>query len=197
MPAIVVDVRRLPLDIEANATFGIETKTTIKPSVGGIEARYSKQRPRVTATCATGPSTVAEVIDLYREQVGPRWAFTVFDNVDNTAVDEVLLPDGSGKYQLTKTYGTVRPNVRNIILPDLTNLVVKKDGVTKTIVTDYNIAYGDYGLITPTTSWAASLITWSGGFFCPMRFADDNIDFSTLAKGVVKVQPFKLIEELG
>jgi hypothetical protein len=97
----------------------------------------------------------------------------------------------------------VRPDIRKIILPNLDALVVKKDGLTQTIITDYTINFATYGLITPTTSWGSSLVTWSAGnantpgFFTPMRFADDNVDFSAVAKGITKVQPFKLIEVLG
>jgi uncharacterized protein (TIGR02217 family) len=188
---IQVDPMRLPLAIEAGATFTLNTQTLISTGFTGKESRYAKRKPWVEALCNVGPDDAEAVIDLFRDKIGPRYAFTMRDHSDYEATDEVLTPDDSGFYQLTKRYGTDRPRLRDIILPDLSTVIINLDG-EPAVSGSYTMFEG--GVIHPSSSWAANEVTASFEFFIPVRLADDKLTITVPAPGMKLIQQLRCIE---
>lgn len=60
------------------------------------------------------------------------------------------------------------------ILQNVTNLVVKVDGTTQALGSDYTVS--DTGVVTfVTVPGAAAVLTWSGNFTYLCQFTDDNL----------------------
>lgn len=191
-----VDTRRLPLAVEQNAQFHLTTQTHVNPLYGGKETRYAKRPPRVEASLVVGPNDAAEVIDMYRSQIGPRYAFTCRDWSDYEIVDQLLTPDTNGVYQVIKQYGSgIR--LRNRIIYLVQDLVVKLDDVVVPS-SEYD---EDGGEITPHASpaaaWADGDVTVTCLFNFPARFGDsDQLDIE-VKTGTLRVLRFDVVEVLG
>ncbi len=102
-------------------------------------------------------------------------AFLFKDWTDFAATAELLgTGDGSNKdFQARRVYTDgANPYVRTIRHLKSGTLVVKLDGVTKTIVTDYTVsASGLVSFVTAPT--AAALVTADFQFYVPVRFDGD------------------------
>jgi uncharacterized protein (TIGR02217 family) len=128
----------------------------------------------------------AAILAMYRAHFAKLYPWRFKDWGDYTATDERFgTGDGTTSiFQLTKTYdpslillgsaGT-RLYVRNItLLATAVAPVIKVDGVTKTLTTDYVISSS--GVVT-FTSPPANLkpLTWTGEFDVPVRFDTDQL----------------------
>jgi uncharacterized protein (TIGR02217 family) len=181
---------RLPDVLAKGAEFGPEFENIIQEAISGTE-----QRVRTWAKCrgrgdvSFGLRKVVDVTDQlnYIRQVnamflahgGSLLPFRFRDPFDYSATDERF---GTGdasqlSWQLIKTYDPLKlmtgtpgsiTYVRDILLP-ASSVVIKVDGVTKTVVTDYTIS--NVGIVTFAVAPAnAAVLTWSGDFEIPVRF---------------------------
>jgi uncharacterized protein (TIGR02217 family) len=130
------------------------------------------------------PMTVAQwqaIEGMHEVTEGGAFGFLMEDPKDQT----VLITEGvatliSGTtYQLKKRYtsaGSTRTKDRKITRPKATGLVIRVSGTTLTVGTQYTINTVT-GIVTIPSAPAASTITWSGGFYVPVHFASDEIDW--------------------
>ncbi len=183
---MTIPAYRLPAGIEKGSQFSPTFMNVIQESLAGNEQRYAQwDKCRGTGDISYGllnSTNVAgdfrAIVAIYRAHFGSLLPFRFKDWSDYSVTDENF---GTGnasetQFQLTKTYdpsyilglgaGTVT-YVRDITLL-ATTPVIKVSGVTKTVVTDYNISNG---LVTFTSAPAAAApITWTGEFDVPVRF---------------------------
>jgi uncharacterized protein (TIGR02217 family) len=208
---------RLPPTLEAGMRGGPSYYNVIQESISGVE-----QRVRVWSKCRgkweisypivnldTANSDFRAVIALYRASIGSLRSFPFKDWGDYQLTSENIgTGDGSTlTFQVTKTYdpsqvilgspGSVT-YVRDIYLPR-SGLVVKVDGTTKTIVTDYTI--GATGIITFTSAPAnAKSITVTGEFDIPVRFdigPGESLPISVNEANLAQIESFAIREVIG
>lgn len=208
---------RLPPEVETGMRGGPAFSNVIQESISGKE-----QRIRVWAKCrgrwdvgysiidtAETAGTFRAVIALFRAHVGSLYPFPFKDWGDYQLTDERIgTGDGSETdFQIIKTYDPSqiilstpgsRTYVRDIYLPR-SGLVVKVNGTTKTITTDYTIS--STGLITftspPTNTHP---ITVTGEFDIPVRFdlgQDDPLPVSINEAGLAQIESFSIREVIG
>jgi uncharacterized protein (TIGR02217 family) len=125
-------------------------------------------------------STVTTLRAFWFDRRGDFKAFLFKDWADyQLTAEQIAIGDGSTvAFQATKTYSAgSNPYVRIIRYIKSGTLVVKVNGVTKTLTVDYTV--NSTGLITFVSAPAnASLITIDGEFYVPVRFEGDA--FSTI-----------------
>lgn len=181
---------RLPDKLARGAEFGPEWEFFIQESVAGTEQRIqSWAKCRGRGDVAFGLRKITDVADQvnYIRQVnamflahrGPIIPFRFKDPFDYQATDERFgTGDGSSAtFQLTKTYDPLYlmtgvagslTYVRNIMLL-IGAPVIKKDGITLTVTTDYTIS--NVGVVTFVVVPALNaVLTWTGEFELPVRF---------------------------
>lgn len=123
------------------------------------------------------PSDLKSLVGLYGAMRG-RWdTFLYTDPVYNTVVDE---PFGTGdgtttQFQLVATFqNSGGPGVAERIQNLNGAPVIKKAGVTQTLMTHYTIsATGIVTFVTAPTGGQA--LTWSGSFYYRCRFDEDRL----------------------
>lgn len=123
------------------------TQTTIIPLSGGYEAR-NQDWPIILweYECQLrnrSVDTIRDLMEHYLGRRGPANTFPLLDPLDNELTDENIgTGDGvTAAFQIKKTYAdTDRPYSRPISIVE--NLVVKVDGATKTLTTDYTVSNG-------------------------------------------------------
>jgi uncharacterized protein (TIGR02217 family) len=178
---------RLPEGIERGSRFSPTFQNVIQEAISGNEQRFAQWTKcrgvgdisygLLNSTDATGDFRA--IAAIYRAHYGSLLPFRFKDWSDYQCTDEVFgTGDGSTtQFQLTKTYdplkilttvaGTVL-YVRDITLL-ATTPVIKVDGATKTVVSDYTISSS--GLVTFTSAPVnTKLCTWTGEFDVPVRF---------------------------
>ena len=105
-------------------------------------------------------------------------SFLYTDPDDNTVTNQVIgTGDGSNKvFQLVRTYGAGGFTLTEPVHNTNSTPVIKVDGVTKAVTTDYTISAT--GLVTFVTAPAnTKSVTWTGTFYYRCRFKDDSSDF--------------------
>ncbi len=189
---MTIPAYRLPDRVESGAQFGPSFRNVIQESISGFEQRFGQwtkcravgdlSYSLMTSNDPTGDFYA--ILAMYRAHHGSLYPFRFRDWSDYLAVDAVF-GEGDGvtvAFQLSKTYdpGLILLNSSGTYLyvRDITLLasvpVIKVDGVTKTVVTDYNIS--DTGLVTFTSPPANDKpLTWSGEFDVPVRFDTDQL----------------------
>lgn len=119
------------------------------------------------------PAMFAEMLAAFHACKGALIGFRFKDFTDYTATAEALgiAPAGSTPVQLVKTYGFgVAATTRTIKKPVAGTVTVYQNGVAKAGTLDTTT-----GIFTPTTAWTGSaVLTWSGEFDVPVRFASDD-----------------------
>jgi len=88
-------------------------------------------------------------------------------------------------YQLHKRYtsiGSTRTKDRKITRPIAAGFDVKVSGVSLTVGSGYTLNTVT-GVVTIPTAPSAGLITWSGNFYVPVHFINDEIDWDMVAAG--------------
>lgn len=208
---------RLPPEVEVGMRGGPTFYNVIQEAISGQE-----QRVRVWAKCRgrwecgysildteETSGTFREVIALFRAHFGSLHPFPFKDWGDYQLTNEQIgTGDGSDTtFQIIKTYDPSqlilgspgsRTYVRDIYLPR-SGLVVKVNGVTKTLTTDYTI--GSTGIITftsPPTNGHA--ITVTGEFDVPVRFdlgQDEPLPISINEANLAQIDRFSIREVIG
>ncbi len=184
---MTIPAYRLPEGIEKGSQFSPTFQNVIQEAIAGNEQRFAQwSECRGSGDISYGllnsedpTGDFRAIVAIYRAHYGSLLPFRFKDWSDFQCTDEVFgTGDGAEtEFQLTKTYdpsqillntpGSVL-YVRNITLL-ATTPVIKVDGVTKTVVTDYNISSS--GLVTFTSPPAnAKDCTWTGEFDVPVRF---------------------------
>lgn len=181
---------RMSARVEAGFSVIPGHSTRLKTLANGNEKRnanWTGSKRRYTSAYA-GFNRVerTELLNTIEATDGMVYAFRFKDWNDFAVEDQALglAPAGSTPIQLTKTYtfGS-RTKTRAITKPVAATVAVYQDGVAKAgTVSDLT------GLFTPTTAWTpAAVITWTGEFDVPVRFATDEIEFVLPHKDICQV----------
>lgn len=184
---MTIPAYRLPKGIERGSRFSPTFSNVIQEAIAGNEQRFARwTKCRGVGDVSYGLERSSDptgdfraILAMYRAHVESLYPFRFRDWSDYTATDENF---GTGdasttQFQLTMTYdpsfillgstGSLL-YVRDIFLLASTP-VIKVDGVTKTVTTDYTI--GTDGVVTFTSAPAnGKAITWTGEFDVPVRF---------------------------
>lgn len=184
---MTIPAYRLPEGIERGSRFSPTFNNVIQEALAGNEQRFARwTKCRATGDISYGllnsTDTTGDfraILHIYRAHFESLYPFRFRDWSDYIATNENFgTGDGSTvAFQLTMTYdpsmillntpGSLQ-YVRDIFLLDGAP-VIKVDGVTKTVVTDYNISTA--GVVTFTSAPAnLKAITWTGMFDVPVRF---------------------------
>jgi uncharacterized protein (TIGR02217 family) len=207
---------RLPPDIEKGAQGGPSFSTVIQESISGQE-----QRIRVWANCRAkydiGYSILESddpdgsyraVVAMFYAHMGRLYPFRFKDWSDYQATDEVFgTGDGATtQFQLSKTYDPQQillgtpgslTYTREIYLL-ATTPVIKKNGVTQTVTTDYTIS--NTGLVTFTSAPAASpatSLTWTGEYDLPVRWDTDYLPIVMNESFLAQINSMPFREVIG
>lgn len=205
---------RLPPEVEVGMVGGPTYMNVIQEAISGQE-----QRVRVWAKCRgewdigytildadDTSGTFRAVVALFRAHFGSLYAFPFKDWGDYQLTNENIgTGDGSDlTFQITKTYDPSqillstpgsRTYVRDIYLAR-SGLVVKVNGVTKTITTDYTI--GSTGIISFTSAPAnGHAVTVTGEFDVPVRWNAAKLDVVIDEGGVARINSIPIREVIG
>jgi len=198
---MTIPAYRLPEGIERGSKFSPTFQNVIQEAISGNEQRFAQWTKcrgvgdisygLLNSTDSTGDFRA--VLAIYRAHFGSLIPFRFRDWSDYIATDEVF-GTGAGvvtQFQLTMTYDPAQillgspgslQYVRNITLPNSAP-IIKVAGVTKTVVTDYNISAA--GLVTFTSAPTGSL-TWTGTFDVPVRF-DGPLNIITNESDIIAI----------
>jgi len=124
---------------------------------------------------------------LFEVTEGGAYGFLLQDPKDTAAlITEGVATGLTGTtFQLWKRYtsaGSTRTKDRKITRPIAAGFVIKVSGTPLVVTTGYTLD-ADTGIVTIGTSPAAANITWSGGFYVPVHFASDQIDWDLVRAG--------------
>lgn len=211
---MTIPAYRLPKGIERGSGFGPTFRNVIQEAISGNEQRFAQwTKCKGVGDLSYGLQTSADpvgdfaaILALFRAHFGSLYPFRFKDWSDYTATAE-LFGTGDGTttaFQLVKTYdpsfillGSTGSlfYVRTINLL-ATTPVIKVDGVTKTVVTDYNIS--TTGLVT-FTSAPANLkpLTWTGEFDIPVRFDTDQLPVVMNESDLTSIRSIPIKEVIG
>lgn len=172
----MVDTVAINQAFDVNIRLGPTFQTTKMDLAGGYEDRnqdWTYARWRYECRLSNRSLTnIRAFMAHYLGRRGSAFSFPLEDPLDSELTDENIgTGDGTtAAFQITKTYSdTDRPYARPITI--VSNLVVKVDGVTQTVTTDY--AETD-GVITFTSPPAAGqAITVSCDFLIRVRYDED------------------------
>ncbi len=177
---------RLPAGIEKGSQFSPTFQNVIQEAIAGNEQRFAQWAKcrgvgdisygLLNSTNTTGDFRA--IVAIYRAHYGSLLPFRFKDWSDYQATSEVFGEgDGSAvSFQLTKTYDPSQILLSTpgsvLYVRDITLLatapVIKVDGVTKTVVTDYTITNGVVTFTSPPAN--DKPLTWTGEFDVPVRF---------------------------
>lgn len=211
---MTIPAYRLPEGIERGSGFGPSFRNVIQEAIAGNEQRFAQwTNCRGVGDLSYGLLTssdpvgdFAAILAMFRAHSGSLYPWRFKDWSDYTATDELF---GTGDasdttFQLTKTYdpsqillGTPGSllNVRNIVLLASTP-VIKNDGVTLTVTTDYTIDAA--GLVTFTSPpGTGDLLTWSGEFDVPVRFDTDQLPVVMNEADLIAIRSIPIKEVIG
>ncbi len=210
---MTIPAYRLPPHIEVGSQFSPTWNDVIQESLAGTEQRFGRWTKckgvgnvayGLLTTSATYDDDFRAIMAIYRAHAG-LYPFRFRDWTDYIAVDE-WFADGDGStlsFQIGKLYD---PSM--ILLNTPGNLtyfrplflfeaapVIKVDGATKTVVTDYNIS--DSGLITFTSAPANDkAITFTANFDIPVRI-DGQIQIAPKEGDLVTITSLPIKEVIG
>lgn len=180
-----------PLLIE-RGTSSLEFSTTIIPTGSGSEQRIGNWLDaRVIFNAGMGVRSKQDIITLvrfFRARKGRLRGFLVKDLLDNTASgDAIGTGDGTNKvFQLQRVYSdyttsdpvygtTGNTDTRPIYKPIFGTVSIYKGITLQAAGTDYTLDYKT-GVVTFTTAPTSGVIvSWTGQFYIPCRFAEDSL----------------------
>ena len=202
---------RFPLSISRGLSGGPERRTDVVMSASGHEERNARWADsRRSFNVGYGVKSVDDlqsVISFFEERRGRLYAFRFKDYTDFksclptqmiTAADQVIgTGDGVTKtFQLTKTYGTVRPWVRTIVAPVAGTVIAAVNGTpTSAFIVDVNT-----GLLSFNADQIPSvgaIITAGFEFDVPVRFDTDKIKINLSQFQAGEIPDVPLIEVLA
>lgn len=207
---------RLPPEVEVGMEGGPTFYNVIQEAISGQEQRvqvWAKCRGQWTCSYSIldteeNSGTFRAIIALFRAHFGSLRPFPFKDWGDYQLTNELIgTGDGSDTtFQIIKTYNpgsilgvsTVYTYVRDIYLPR-SGLVVKVDGVTQTLTTDYTVS--STGIITFTVAPPnGEAITVTGEFDVPVRFdigPGEPLPISINESNLAQINGFSLREVIG
>lgn len=197
----VFDDTRLPEDVEIGAKGGPRWKTTVIDFSSGNEQRnqdWSEHRCEFDISYGISDiDDLQEVKAFFFARRGRARGFRFKDWSDYELVDE---PIGVGdavetEFQIIKTYESSGPHPygRRITRPISNTIVVRINGVVKTLTTHYTIGAG--GIITFTSPPASlAIVSVDCEFDVPCRFDTDKFDISMDAFEAGTVPSLVIIE---
>ncbi len=210
---MTIPAYRLPSAIEIGSRFSPTFNNVIQEAIAGNEQRFGRwDKCRGVGDVSYGLLNSTDpdgdfraIVALYRAHFGSLYPFRFKDWSDFQATDE---PFGTGDgaevaFQLSKTYdpSLILLNtagslfyVRNIVLLASTP-VIKVDGVTKTVTTDYTISSA--GVVTFTVAPADDdVVTWTGEFDVPVRF-DGELEVIPKESDIISIGSLPIKEVIG
>ncbi len=209
---MTIPAYRLPEGIERGSQFSPTFQNVIQEALAGNEQRFAQwTKCRGVGDISYGLLNSSDptgdfraILAIYRAHFGSLIPFRFKDWSDFQATDEVF---GTGDgvetaFQLTMTYDPSQvllntPGsllyVRDIFLLASTP-VIKVDGVTKTVVTDYNIVNGLVTFTSPPAN--TKLCTWTGEFDVPVRF-DGQLSVTMNEDDIVAIGSLPIREVIG
>ena len=202
---------RFPLSISRGLSGGPERRTDVVMSASGHEERNARWADsRRSFNVGYGVKSVDDlqsVISFFEERRGRLYAFRFRDYTDFksclpaqmiTTADQVIgTGDGVTKtFQLTKTYGTVRPWTRTIVAPVAGTVIAAVNGTpTSAFIVDVNT-----GLLSFNADQIPSvgaIITAGFEFDVPVRFDTDKIKINLSQFQAGEIPDVPLIEVLA
>lgn len=127
---------------------------------------------------------VDAIVALFEDREGMLKPFLAKDFTNYLLEDELILTatGGEGTAQIQQSIGLGNPLTRTIRHIDNATLVVKKNGTTMTLASEYSVsAAGLLTFVSPLN--AADEITVSCEFFTPVTFETDDISRSIVVPG--------------
>lgn len=174
----MIDARMSP-KVEAGFSVVVGSSTLIRNLKNGRERRNANwvgKKRRYTASYAEWDREMREdLLAMVMVADGMTYSFLFKDHLDWRVTGQSLgtAPSGTTAVQLKRSYtkGSVT-RWRDITKPVAGTVTVYEDGVAKEGTLDAGT-----GLFTPSTAWAGGVLTWSGEFDVPVRFATDEPQF--------------------
>lgn len=170
---------RIPVDVSPGVAGGPEFKTTIKTLRGGGESRnqlWANPRRRYTTSYGNrDPQIIAdELLTFLYKTRGSLHSFRAKDWSDYQVTGEAIATaDGSDYwFRLTKAYSDYS---RRILKPVAGSVSVTVDGVSVP-ASDYRIDTVNGAVVLFETPGVGEVVTWTGEFDVPVRFAEDAMD---------------------
>lgn len=176
-----IDSVVFPLILDT-VTSAPEFNTTIITLGNGSEQRIGNWLDaRIVANASFGVRSVQELttlIKFFRARKGPLRGFLYKDLIDHS-VSGQSIGTGDGvttTFQLIKEYSDSGNTDQRIIYKPISGTVqIYKGLILQTETTHYTINYST-GVVTFLTAPASSVvISWTGDFYVPMRFAEDRL----------------------
>ncbi len=210
---MTIPAYRLPPGIERGSGFGPTYRNVIQEAIAGNEQRFAQwTKCRGVGDLSYGlqhsddpVGDFRAILAIFHAHTGSLLPFRFRDWGDYIATDEVFgTGDGSTtSFQLTMTYDPSQillstPGtqfVRDITLPNASP-TIKVAGVTKTVVTDYNISSSGVVVFTSAPAAAASL-TWTGTFDIPVRFDTDQLSVILNESDLASIRSIPIKEVIG
>lgn len=130
------------------------------------------------------PDQWATIEGAFEETEGGAYGFLIEDPKDcsaTVATGRAALITGT-TYQLQKLYtsaGSARTNLRTITRPKASDFAIFTSGTPIVTFTLDPVT----GIVTIPSAPSAATLTWSGGFYVPVHFASDDLDWDLLAGG--------------
>ena len=126
---------------------------------------------------------------LFEVTEGGAFGFLMQDPKDASALisDGVAAGLTSTTFQLYKTYtsaGSTRTKSRKITRPVAAGFDIKVSGVSLVVTAQYTLNVTT-GVVTIPSAPVVGTITWSGGFYVPVHFASDEIDWELVRSGPI------------
>lgn len=130
------------------------------------------------------PAQWATIEGIHEVTEGGAYGFLMEDPKDCSATVATgnALGLTSTTFQLQKKYtsvGSTRTKQRTIKRPKATGFAIFTSG---TPIVTFTLD-ADTGVVTIPAAPAAATLTWSGGFYVPVHFASDDLDWDLLAAG--------------
>ncbi len=211
---MTIPAYRLPEGIERGSGFGPSFRNVIQEAISGNEQRFAQwTHCKGVGDLSFGLQDSADplgdfaaIVAMYRAHFGSLYPFRFRDWSDYIATAELFgTGDGSETaFQLVKTYDPSQillntPGslfyVREISLL-ASAPVIKVDGVTKTVTTDYTVS--DSGLVTFTSPPANDKpLTWSGTFDVPVRFDTNRLPVVMNEADLASIRAIPIKEVIG
>lgn len=172
----MIDLIRLPDDIETGASGGPCFQTTILSMASGKEKRnVDWQQARFKADISYGIQSMDDlraVYNFFHARQGKARGFLFKNWIDYKAVNQQI-GVGNGvqtSFQLVKTYTSVITYTKNIFYPVASSLVIKVGGdeVSKTL--------HENGLVTITAPLTDAIVTADFEFDLAVRFDFDELE---------------------
>ena len=180
MVTTFLETPRFPDDIAYGSSGGPEFKTYIFEGKSAIEQRHiawSTARARYDVSYGIRDTADMDTVRaFFYTLMGRAIGFRFKDHSDHTLTDEqIATGDGTTTvFLITKTYAVgALSYVRRIFKPLAADLVVKVNGVTQTLTTDYTVdtTTGTITFVSPPTDTHPITVTCE--FDIPVRFDTD------------------------